>query len=168
MKEFSADVELARKGDTEAFARLYSEVYRDLYHIAYYSLRNSHDACDAVSETVMDAYCSIGRLRNEKAFKSWILRILSAKIKRKQKEYCEAPPDIEEFLSESSDFDFVSLDIKEALENMDGESRLILSMSVLGGYTSEEISKICSLKPSSVRSRLARIKKQLRMELCAE
>lgn len=168
MKEFSADVELARKGDTEAFARLYSEVYRDLYHIAYYSLRNSHDACDAVSETVMDAYCSIGRLRNEKAFKSWILRILSAKIKRKQKEYYEAPPDVEEFLSESSDFDFVSLDVKEAIENMDGESRMILSMSVLGGYTSEEISKICSLKPSSVRSRLARIKKQLRMELCAE
>ena len=36
MKDFSADAKLARKGDTEAFARLYAEVYEDLYHIALY------------------------------------------------------------------------------------------------------------------------------------
>lgn len=168
VKDFSADAELARKGDTEAFARLYSEVYRDLYHIAFYSLRNSHDACDVVSDTVMDAFCTIGKLRDEKAFRSWIMRILSAKIKRKQKEYFESPSDIDETFTESSDFDYVSLEVKEALENLDNDARLILSMSVLGGYTSEEISEICTLKPSTVRSKLARIKKQLRMSLSAD
>ena len=76
MKSFSEDVKLARNGDTDAFARLYAEVYKDLYHIALYSLGNVHDACDAVSDTVLDAFCSIGRLRDEKAFRSWIMRIL--------------------------------------------------------------------------------------------
>ncbi len=55
MNDFSADVKLAMKGSTEAFARLYALVYKDLYHVALYSLRNSHDACDAVSDTVLDA-----------------------------------------------------------------------------------------------------------------
>lgn len=168
MKDFSADVGLARKGDTDAFARLYSEVYRDLYHIAFYSLRNSHDACDVVSDTVIDAFCTIGKLRDENAFRSWIMRILSAKIKRKQREYFNSPSEIEEAFRECSDFDYLSFEVREALENLDGESRLILSMSVLGGYTSGEIAEICSTKASTVRSRLSRIKKQLRMSLGAD
>ncbi|MCR4888362.1 MAG: sigma-70 family RNA polymerase sigma factor, partial [Ruminococcus sp.] len=87
MNDFSTDVKLAQAGDSQAFSRLYALVYKDLYHIALYSLRNSHDACDAVSETVLDAFCSIGKLRDEKAFRSWIMKILSAKIKQKQREY---------------------------------------------------------------------------------
>ena len=83
MNDFSNDVDLARQGNTEAFARLYSTVYEDLYHIALYSLRSSHDAADAVSETVLDAFCFIKKLRSPDSFKSWIMSILAAKIKRK-------------------------------------------------------------------------------------
>ncbi len=162
MKDFSGDVELARNGDTAAFARLYSDIYKELYHIAFYSLRNSHDACDVVSDTVMDAFCTIGKLRDEKAFRKWIIRILTAKIKKKQREYYNTPADIEEVFSESVDFDYVSFELKEALENLDSDSRLLLSLSVLGGYTSDEISKICITKSATVRSKLARIKQQLR------
>ena len=154
MKDFSEDAERARKGDTEAFARLYAGIYEDLYHIAFYSLRNSHDACDAVSDTVIDAFCSIGKLRDQKAFRSWIMRILSAKIKRKQKEYFNAPIDIEEAVFESSDFDYLSFEVKETLENLDP-----------GGYSSREIAKICDLNANTVRSKLSRIKKRLCAEL---
>ena len=38
MNDFSADVRLAVKGDTAAFARLYELVAADLYRIALYSL----------------------------------------------------------------------------------------------------------------------------------
>ena len=64
MEEFIKYVSLAKKGDTEAFAKLYSLVYKDMYHIALYSLRNSQDASDAVSEAVLDAFSSIGNLRS--------------------------------------------------------------------------------------------------------
>lgn len=165
MNDYSTDVELAKKGDTQAFARIYSDVYEDLYYIALYSLRNSHDACDAVSDTVMDAFCSIRKLRNESAFRSWIMKILSAKIKRKQREYYNEPADIDEEFIESSDFDYLSFEVREAMENLDHESRLLLSMSVLGGYTSNEISKICGIKPSTVRSKMARIKEKMRCQL---
>ena len=163
--DFSADVKQAVKGDTEAFARLYSLVYKDLYHVALCSLRNPHDASDAVSDTVIDAYSSIGRLRDEKAFRSWIFKILSVKIKQKQHEYYNSAEELPEDESLKEDFSFENTELKEAVGKLDNQSRLILSMSVLGGYTSEEIAEICGLKASSVRSRIARIKEKLRVEL---
>ena len=163
MNDFAQDVRLARKGDTEAFSRLYALVYKDLYHIALFSLRNTHDACDAVSDTVMDAFCGIGKLKDEKAFRGWIMRILSAKIKRRQKEYLTSSQELDESIT--GEFDYGSFELREAVENLDSESRLILSMSVLGGYTSAEIARVCKMKEGSVRSRLSRIRQRLKMEL---
>ena len=179
MNDFSTDVKLARAGDTEAFARLYSLVYKDLYHIALYSLRSSHDACDAVSDTVLDAFTSIGKLRDEKAFRGWIMRILAAKIKRRQREYfantaelkdeefarrlAKFEPEDEELPDE--DFSYENVELKEAVGRLDPQSRLILSMSALEGYTGDEIAQICGMNPATVRSRLSRIKEKLRLEL---
>lgn len=166
MKSFSKDVKDARNGDTEAFARLYADIYKDLYHIALYSLGNTHDACDAVSDTVMDAFCSIGKLRNENAFRSWIMRILSAKIKNRLKEYAGGSAELDESIA--GDFDYGAFELKEALDNLDDQSRLILSLSVMGGFSGKEIAHMCSLNEGTVRSRLSRIRKQLRITLESE
>lgn len=168
MKDFKTYAALARKGDTEAFAKLYSLVYKDLYHTAVYNLRNEHDAYDVVSEAVMDAFSSIGRLKNEDAFKSWIMKILFVKIKRKQKEYMCLDEDIDDLNDEvlvSGSFDFENFELKEAMNNLDHESKALLTLSVLGGYNSFEIAKIYGMKASSIRSRLMRIKEQLRLSL---
>lgn len=165
MNDFSADVKLAMKGSTEAFARLYALVYKDLYHIALYSLRSSHDACDVVSDTVLDAFCSIGKLCDEKAFRGWIMRILSAKIKQKQRDYFSYTTELTDDNEPENEFDFGNIELKQALENLEPQSRIILSLSVIEGYTSEEISEICGINPNTVRSRLSRIKKRLKLEL---
>ena len=168
MTDISADAKLAAQGDSEAFARLYSLVYKDMYHIALYSLRSSHDACDVVSDTVLDAFCSIKKLKSAESFRSWIMTILAAKIKRKQRDYFRTEEAYDEELPDVTEFSYDSAELNEALGRMGSESRLMLSMSVLGGYTSGEIAKICGMKPSTVRSRLTRIKQQLRMSLSAE
>ncbi len=167
MEDFKQYAALAAKGDTEAFSRLYEMVYKDLYHIALYCLRNTHDACDAVSDTVIDAFSSIGKLKSPEAFKNWILKILYSKIKRKQKEYINCNNATEEEINESKDFNFDSAELKEALDTLDNESKIILSLSVLEGYSSKEIAEICGIRASTVRSRLTRIKQKLRAELFA-
>lgn len=168
MNDYSADVRLAREGSTEAFARLYATVYEDLYHIALYSLRSPHDAADTVSDTVLDAFCSIKKLRSPEKFRSWIMTILATKIKRKQRSYFEPADELNENTDLTESFDFESVELREAVENLDTESRLLLSMSVLEGYSSDEISQVCGIKPSTVRSRLTRIKQKLRLELTPE
>ena len=164
MKDFKNDIKLARNGDTEAFARLYTIVYKQMFHTALYNLRNADDACDVVSETVIDAFTGMKNLKNEDAFKSWIMKILFTKIKQKQKEYINAGHELDENVK-TEDFDFQNAELNEALNKLDSESKAILSLSVLGGYKSEEISKIFGIKASTVRSRLARIKKQLKIDL---
>lgn len=162
---FSEDVKLARNGDTNAFSRLYELVYKDLYHIALYNLRNSHDACDVVSDTVLDAFRGISSLKDENAFRGWIMRILSAKIKRKQREYFSETVELTEDDEPVVDFNCEIYELKQAMESLDAKSRMILSMAVLEGYTSEEISAVCRIKAGTVRSLLMRIKKKLRLEL---
>ena len=165
MTGFSTDVKSAREGDSEAFARLYSLVYKDLYHIALYSLRSSHDACDVVSDTVLDAFCSIGKLKDEKAFRSWIMKILSAKIKRKQREYFANTSELNDDELPENEFSYENVELRDAIERLDPQSRLILSMSALEGYTGDEIAQICGMNPATVRSRLSRIKERHRLEL---
>lgn len=158
MNDFSADVRLAQQGSSDAFSRLYGTVYKDMYHIALYSLRNSHDAADAVSDTVLDAFCSIKKLKDPDCFRGWIMKILSAKIKRIQRNYFDVPGELKDDTS-ISEFDFESVELRESIDRLNTGSRLLLSLSVLGGYSSEEISKICDIKASTVRSRLAAIKR---------
>lgn len=164
MDDFSADVRLAQQGSAEAFSRLYGTVYKDMYHIALYSLRSAHDAADAVSDAVLDAFCTIKKLRKPEKFRSWIMSILSAKIKRMQSESFHVSEKISDELRTES-FDFDSVELKDALNRLDGESRLMLSMAVLGGYSGEEIALLCKIKPGTVRSKLSRIKEKLRLEL---
>ena len=164
-EEFRKDVKLAVSGDKQAFSRLYALVYEDLYRTAFYSLRNEHDAADAVSDTVLDAYNSIKKLRSEEAFKSWIFKILWTKIKRKRAGYLEDAADIdapeyENMLHEN--FSYESLELAEAMYRIDDDERTILAMSVLSGYSGDEIAKICGMNPSTVRSKLMRTKEKLK------
>ena len=96
------------------------------------------------------------------------MRILSIKIKRKQKEYFSPTEELDENLPNIDDFDYDSVELKDALNKLDSQSKLMLSMSILGGYTSNEISEICDMNSSTVRSKLAKIKKKLRLELTPE
>lgn len=162
---FTEDVRLARNGDKAAFARLYSLIYEDMYKIALYSLRSPHDACDVISDAVLDAFCSIGKLRDEKAFRMWMMRILSAKIKRKQREYFADTVDLTEKVEPVVEFDSEMSELKHAMDNLDARSRLMLSMSVIEGYTGDEISEICGINANTVRSVIMRAKKKLRMEI---
>ncbi|MEG0615085.1 MAG: sigma-70 family RNA polymerase sigma factor [Oscillospiraceae bacterium] len=169
--DFSECVKKAQGGDADAFAKLYSLVYKDLYHIALCNLRNQHDASDVVSDAVLDAFTSIKKLRDEKAFKAWIVRILTAKIKNKQREYIEnnGTQDIEDVEQElTKEENFGGIEIMEEIANLDQNERLVLSLNVVAGYTSDEIAKMTKANPSTVRSKLSRAKIKLKQRLITE
>lgn len=159
------DTKLAQQGDTAAFARLYETVYKELYHTAFYSLRNNEqDAADVVSETVMEAFASIKNLKKPEAFRSWIFRILSVKIKRKQRDYYRQQEELTPPHA-AVDFSYAASELREILQTLSDTDRLILSLSVLSGYTCEEIGQLCDMPSGTIRSRLSRLKAALRVQL---
>lgn len=156
----------AKKGDAHAFALLYERYYKDLYHFALCILKNQHDAEDAVSASVLKAYENLPKLRKNDSFKSWLFQIMVNECKNQKKtksiymEDCSVPePSAEED-------GFVNQEIEEYLSLLSQEERLIVLLSVFGGYNSKEIAGLVHKREGSVRSiksrAFARIRNQLK------
>ena len=94
--DFSALAEAAKHGDVAAFASLYSEVYKDMYKFAFYTLGHREDAEDAVADAVTAAYGQIARLKSAEAFRPWIFRILSNICRRTLKTYVHKTAELDE------------------------------------------------------------------------
>ena len=69
-------IKAARTGDKNAFAELYIKYKDSMYRYAYFKLENEQDALDAVSSCIVEAYTGITSVKNEKAFSSWLFKIL--------------------------------------------------------------------------------------------
>lgn len=151
--------------NADEFTRLYSEVYKDLYRLALYFLKNKEDAEDIVGETVLDAYRQIESLREESLFKNWIVKILTNKCRMKLKEYALSEEEPRENIAVLSDIvagrekradDFSRLEMKDLLMKLENEERFIICLSVFEGYKGDEIAEFLGLKPATVRSKKQR------------
>lgn len=158
-------VRQAKTGSAHAFALLYKEIYQDLYRFALYTLGHPQDAEDAVSEAVTDAFSQIRSLKEAAAFKSWMFRILTAKCRRKLKLYVNKTAQLEDIIPmEERDWN-EDLDVRKAFFSLSEEERLILSMNLFAGYTSQEIGNLLKLPPGTVRSKQSRALRKMAQQL---
>lgn len=177
MDEHIKLVRQAKKGSVDAFAKLYEEIYEDMYKFALYTLRNTYDAEDVVSEAVTSAFASIKKLRLDEAFKGWIFRILSNKCNEKLKEYTKRNSKEEgQTVSEMEEMQIFSGgtmkdDIAERV-SMQGlfwelaeEECMIIGMHLFGGYKTKEIAEILHMNENTVRSKESRALKKLAEKL---
>lgn len=155
-------VSQAREQDSRAFAQLYEGIYKDLYRFAYYTLGNVQDAEDVVSETVIAGFEGVSKLRNVEAFRPWMFKILSNQCKRQLKKYISRPQPLDE--TQSCEFPNIdqNYDLKKAFEQLDKMDRMIVSLSVFGGYNSKETAAILHMNSNTVRSRLKRALEKMR------
>ena len=163
-------VKAARAGDEQSFAQLYEQFAPDLYKTALYTLGNAEDAQDVVSETFLEAYKGIGRLRDPEKFKPWIFKILSARCKRKIAEYVKGKgqlniQDLENMLQTDVLLEEQlgeRMAVWQALDALTPQERLIVVLTVLQGYTTKEIAQMLRLAQGTVSSKLFRTYKKLR------
>ena len=170
-------IKRAKRGDAEAFGALSKDIYKQLYKFAYYMLKNAEAAADVVSETVVDAFSSIKKLKKEESFSSWIFQILSNKCKRKMKEYYQKRNEDTEDQLESLTYgdsdgkvDWSQMkeeyfDVKESFLKLEKEERLIVGMHVFFGYKTREIAEILQMNENTVRSKESRAIHKLEKEL---
>ncbi len=161
-------VKKAKDRDIAAFSELYSIFSEDLYRFALYTLNSKEDAEDAVQETIIKAYKSIGNLRDDAFFKSWLFKILSNQCKEQLKKRSKNPDLLPEddyiFLieDETAKSTFKSMELLEALKSLTPPDGQIVLLSIIGGFKSDELSKIYNLSPSTIRSKQKRALEKLR------
>ncbi|MDD6058731.1 MAG: sigma-70 family RNA polymerase sigma factor [Clostridiales bacterium] len=159
-------VKRAKHGDTEAFAMLYEEIYENMYRFALYTLRNTADAEDVVSEAVVDAFASISKLRSEEAFKSWIFRILTNKCKDRLRECANRMLDLDKEAEQiegaaSGQSMEEAAYVRKLFFELSEEERLIVGMHIFCGYKSREIAEILHMNENTVRSKESRALKRM-------
>ncbi|MBQ1327998.1 MAG: RNA polymerase sigma factor [Eubacterium sp.] len=175
-EEISFLVQRAKNKDTDAFAKLYEIIYKDLYRMALYTLGNSQDAENAVSDAVVDAFLGIEKLQDPKAFRTWMFRILTAKCARQISENVKSRnligditvERVTETLISSNDEIGQVLDrsiVEMAFLALNDEEKQIVTMTVYGQMDSGEIAECLNMNRNTVRSiyhrALAKMKKKL-------
>lgn len=144
------------KCDANTFSKMYELIYKDLYRFALCMMKQAQDAEDMVSESVISAYENIGKLKDEKAFKNWLFTILANKCKKRLVSVSKKELSIDDYEVETEQDMGMSIDIKKAFLVLTEEERLVVALSVFGGYTSSEIGTMQKLNASTVRSKRKR------------
>lgn len=150
--------------DDEKFVELVKEYTPNLYRLALGILHNPADAEDAVAETVLKAYEKMHTLRKAESFRAWIMQIAANEAKRvyAKSKRTEPVEDMEEYMPAFHDEHHELWDVVMKLDIVYSEVIILFFYERL---SVKEISKILGIPEGTVKSRLARGKKQLREQL---
>lgn len=152
----------------EFFTSQIVEITQTLYRVSYAQLAQSHDREDAVQECLRKAWEKRRMLKDDRYFQTWIIRILINEchnIQRKKQRFV-----LMEEMPRGEAQDLATEDgmLRAALFRLEEKLRLPILLHYIEGYQLNEISKILRIPQGTVKSRMARGRKQLRSFLSEE
>ena len=142
MKEL---VKRAKVGDNQAFTELIMNIQMDLYKIAKAKIKDDDDINEAIQETIIKAYSSIKKLKDEKYFKTWIIRILinecnniyKKKKVNKIEEYNENV--IKEADSDMINTKINNLDFFILIDKLNEDEKIVVVLFYLEEYSTKQL-----------------------------
>lgn len=133
---------------------------RELYRIAQAILWNDSDSADAVQEAVFRAWLKKGGLREERYFKTWLIRILINECRNIQRRKKPLPL-AEEYFPSKGERMAEDLHLQQCLQKLPEKYRIPLLLHHLEGYPLSEIADILKVDVGLVKSRLHQGRKRL-------
>ncbi|TCS96700.1 sigma-70 family RNA polymerase sigma factor [Hazenella coriacea] len=150
------DTRLALQGDQEAFIRLINQFELSLYRVAKAFLKKDEDCSDAIQETIVAAYQQLHTLKKPEYIKTWMIRICINQcqmILRKQNRIVTT--DVVEN-SIPSDSKFESIEIKEAVGQLEETLKVVVVLHYFEDLTIREIAELLQTPEGTIKSRLHR------------
>ncbi|MFH1296005.1 MAG: sigma-70 family RNA polymerase sigma factor [Bacteroidota bacterium] len=162
-------IEACKQGNRNAQFKIYKLYYKAMFNTSLRILNDTAEAEDNLQESFLDAFRKMDHYAGDGTFGSWLKRIvvnnaLDTLRKRREQTSIEETgmdfPDEEEQVSNEEIQDQV-LEIKEAMNRLPEEYRIILSLHLLEGYDHEEISEILKISYNNSRTRFSRARQRL-------
>ena len=155
------------QNNTAETEQILTENYERYYRLAYSYMRNEDDALDLVQESAYRAIRDCRKVRNKDYLSTWIYRIVVNTaldmLRRKKKE------NITEELPEIPVEDqYQDLELRTVLNQLDDKSRTIILLRYFEDLKLEDIADIVGDNLNTVKARLYRSLKKLRLNLEAE
>lgn len=170
----------AQRGEQDAFRVLVERYQKLVYTLALRMLNVPADAEDAAQEAFLSAWKALPRFRMDAKFSTWLYRLTvnaaTDVLRRRRKEPdslddTECPvqaADSTDTPEEAAQRAERRAMVRRAIDALSENHRQILLLREVTGLSYEEIGAALELSPGTVRSRLARARKELREELLAE
>ncbi len=172
-------VELARRGDRDAFGTLVRRHQDRAFNLAYQVVRNREDALDVAQEAFARAFASLLAFKGEASFTTWLHRIVVNlaidSLRRKQRSgttvYDDTRATPEEQVAEPSapDDPAAALETKQVraliaqgIAQLPPAQRAVLILREIEGLSYEEISRTVGCNLGTVMSRLFYARRKLR------
>ncbi len=140
------------------------ENYNSYYRLAYSYVHNEDDAADIVQNGAYKAILNSSTLKKEEYAKTWIYRIMLNEIFRFVKK--EVHLSLDEVNAEAGKEDrYEEIDLKRALDELPSKDKAVIELKYFEEMKFEEIAEVLEENVSTVKSRLYRGLKKLRLEL---
>ena len=152
--------------DRGSFAAEIEACSEMMFRVAWSILRNRTDVQDALQDAALKAWEKRSRLKEEKYFRTWIIRILINVCYDAQRKHRRNVP-----LEEIPEGTYASVpdpDLAIALAAVPEKLRLPLVLCYSEGMTYEEAASALRIPLATLQGRLRRGKEALRKELKAE
>lgn len=141
------------------------EVQSTLYHVSKSILTHEQDCEDAVQGAILKAYNKLDTLKKEQYFKTWLVRILINECySLKSKEHSQVSYE-EYFESDKANDKKDYSELYMAIQNLPERIRITIVLYYVDGYSVEEIKQILGIPTGTVKSRLAKGRKLLKIKL---
>lgn len=141
------------------------EAESTLYRVSKSILTHDQDCEDAVQGAILKAYNKLGTLKKEQYFKTWLVRILINECYSLKRKECSEVPYEEYFESAKADDKRDYSELYLAIQNLPERIRITIVLYYVEGYSVEEIKQILEIPTGTVKSRLAKGRKLLKIKL---
>ncbi|MEV6924075.1 sigma-70 family RNA polymerase sigma factor [Dactylosporangium sp. NPDC051485] len=182
--DFADDLQRARKGDDDAFARLVAPLRGPLHAHCYRMLGSVHDADDALQDALVRAWLGLSGFQGRGSLRAWLftvatrtcLDLIAARGRRalpmdlgpssEHAAVTDQPRDDVAWLSPYPDVvlerrESVELAFVAALQHLPGNQRAALLLFDVLGFAAAEIAAMMDTTVGSVNSALARARRTL-------
>ena len=171
--ELKRTIELAKKGDEDAFSSLICRVQNSAYSVAFRYMENDADTRDVMQEAFIKRYRNLGSFKGDSSFETWFTRILincclDELRKRKHNAGWEDIDDHYDLADHEAGTEEQVLKkerqkaVTEAIRKLPDEARNISILREFRGLSYEELADVLDLEPGTVKSRLNRAKQKLK------
>ena len=153
-----------RSGVERETERVLLENYDKYYRLAYSYMKSEQDALDVVQESAYKAIRDCGQVKEQRYIGTWLYRIvvntaLDA-LRRRGREVA-----LEEWQENSWQPSYAGLELWEILDRLDEKERTVVVLRYFHDLKLEDIGEILGENVNTVKARLYRTLKKVRMEL---
>ncbi|WP_417352615.1 RNA polymerase sigma factor [Flavobacterium alkalisoli] len=170
-------ITLCRAGNRNAQFEVYNMYYRAMYNTALRIVKDEHWAEDVMQESFLKAFTKLDSFKGEVAFGAWLKKIVvNHSLDNYKKLNRDAMDPIDNVLyklednddGEEAKLDFQQLQLQQvmgAIQSLNENYRLVLTLLFIEGYDNEEISEIMQITPGNCRTTISRAKESLLKKL---